>query len=80
MNELQPRREHVEPAEDPPAVGEDLQSHVCRHLQRLPGQVLVDELLGSSGQRAQGLLSTRHVSRTAESRQRSHDNVLADML
>lgn len=33
-----------------PAVGEGLQCHRGRHLQRLPGQVLVDQLLSPSGQ------------------------------
>lgn len=42
-----------------PAVWEDLQRHRGRHLQRFQGQVLVDQLLGPSGQRPQRLLEEK---------------------
>lgn len=47
-----------------PAVREDFQRNRGRHLQRLPGQVLVDQLLGPSGQRPQWLLERKKAACT----------------
>lgn len=41
-----------------PVVWEGLQGHRGHYFQRLPGQVFLDQLLGSFGQRAQRVLQT----------------------
>lgn len=49
-----------------PVVGEDLQGHRGQYFQRLPSKVFMDQLLGSFGQRAQGLLQTHKLLVTAQ--------------